>query len=446
VKINWFEVAKLVWSNKWEAVLGIVGLLIPAVMGELPPWAVILCSFLAFVLILDVARAVSKSARLVQEKHLPLLTVVDRDRDKARADVQEVQEAVAGLGFEPRRFQDEFGIEQDDWVLYREEPLDAEPSGWMELCRRFLSNVQRLERLQGRKVFHVFHDGPTALAMGLGASLATRHLLVLHHRQPGVSDSNYIPVMDFTTPGANGITPLLRLRNQPSSPFQYITVHPPHNWTPHVFMSLRLITTELEPDFSALATTQESAFVAVRNQYGGTLTADLDWIQVAQQAAWAVREVCSRPDVQRVHLAFTCTTPLAFGIGMALGIHLPVRVYSWFSDQRIYAPVMDLDKLRPLGQAHLAVLPPDVPDKAAVPAWKHLVQLRRVLVDYFDEGELKTLCFDLGVEYEVLPGQGKANKARDLVIYLQHRGRIPELVKRVQQLRPNISWGNEGVV
>jgi hypothetical protein len=211
-------------------------------------------------------------------------------------------------------------------------------------------------------------------------------------------------------------------------------------------MSLRLINTDPEPDFSALATAHESAFVAVRNQYGGTLTSDMDWIQVAQQAAWAVREICSRPDVQRVHLAFTCTTPLAFGIGMALGIHLPVRVYGWFSDQRIYAPVMDLDKLRPLGQAHLAVLPPDAPDEAAVPAWKHLVQLRRVLVDYFDEGELKILCFDLGVDYEVLPGQGKANKARDLVIYLQHRGRIPELVKRVQQLRPNVSWGNEGVV
>ncbi len=445
MKINWLDIAKLVWSDKWEAVLGIAGLLISAATGSLPAWAAIISVVLALILAVDVVYAVRKTVRLTQEKHVPLLTIVGREREAARANAGEVLDVAAGLGFEPQRFRDEFGLEQDDWSLYQEKALDVAPSAWVDLCRRFLSNVQRLERLKGKKVFHVFHNGPAALAMGLGASLATRHLLILHHRQLGESELAYVPVMDFTTRGPDGLTALLRLRSQPPSPPQTITVHPPERWTAQVFVSLHLSTPTPEPDFSAMAATREAAFVAIRNQYGGVLPLEADWIQVAQEVANAVRAIRHQPGVQRMHLAFTCPVPLAFAIGMALGIQLPVRVYNWFADQKIYAPVIDLDKLRLLSAASLAALPPDVTEEAATPDWAPLTRLRRILVNHFDEGELATLCFDLGLDYEVLPGQGKANKARDLVMYLEHRGRIPELVERVRQSRPNVAWGNGGM-
>ncbi len=67
-------------------------------------------------------------------------------------------------------------------------------------------------------------------------------------------------------------------------------------------------------------------------------------------------------------------------------------------------------------------------------------QLRQILLDYFDEGELITLCFDLGVDYESLPGAGKANKARDLVAYLQRHGRLAQLISLGQQERPHVQW------
>ncbi|MGD2179340.1 MAG: hypothetical protein PVG71_16140, partial [Anaerolineae bacterium] len=70
------------------------------------------------------------------------------------------------------------------------------------------------------------------------------------------------------------------------------------------------------------------------------------------------------------------------------------------------------------------------------------VQLRQILTDHFNEGELHTLCFDLGVDYDDLPGEGKANKARELVSYLERRKRIPELVELVKKRRPRISWGD----
>lgn len=69
-----------------------------------------------------------------------------------------------------------------------------------------------------------------------------------------------------------------------------------------------------------------------------------------------------------------------------------------------------------------------------------LITLRQNLTDAFNEGELRTLCFDLQVDYESLPGQGKADKARELVSYLDRRGLVPELVAKCRELRPSILW------
>lgn len=66
--------------------------------------------------------------------------------------------------------------------------------------------------------------------------------------------------------------------------------------------------------------------------------------------------------------------------------------------------------------------------------------LRRRLLDFvtrhFDDEELKTLCFDLGVEYEDLPARSRSGKARELITYLEKRGRLPELLELLAQERP----------
>jgi hypothetical protein len=74
--------------------------------------------------------------------------------------------------------------------------------------------------------------------------------------------------------------------------------------------------------------------------------------------------------------------------------------------------------------------------------WSCLVKLRQILATRFDEHELRTPCFDLAVDYDDLPGQGRASKARELVSHFQHHDRIPELVEVGKQQRPDISWGN----
>jgi two-component system response regulator AtoC len=71
---------------------------------------------------------------------------------------------------------------------------------------------------------------------------------------------------------------------------------------------------------------------------------------------------------------------------------------------------------------------------------KHRTRLLQVLSDRFDEGDLRTLCFTLEIDYEILPGQGKRDKARELIQYLERRERISDLVEAGKQLRPDIPW------
>jgi len=69
-----------------------------------------------------------------------------------------------------------------------------------------------------------------------------------------------------------------------------------------------------------------------------------------------------------------------------------------------------------------------------------LAHLRQLLTDHFSEEELRTLCFDLRVNYDALPAMGSAGKARELVAYLERCDRIPDLLEIAQRLRPNVDW------
>lgn len=66
-----------------------------------------------------------------------------------------------------------------------------------------------------------------------------------------------------------------------------------------------------------------------------------------------------------------------------------------------------------------------------------LVNLRKVLAECFDEEEVSTLCFDMRIDYEDIPGSGKTAKARGLVAYCERRRIIPQLVSKVLDTRPD---------
>ena len=69
---------------------------------------------------------------------------------------------------------------------------------------------------------------------------------------------------------------------------------------------------------------------------------------------------------------------------------------------------------------------------------KFRILLLNVLTDRFDVEELKNLCFYLNVDYDNLPAEGKNNKARELVQYLENRQRLSELKELIREQRPDI--------
>jgi formylglycine-generating enzyme required for sulfatase activity len=64
-------------------------------------------------------------------------------------------------------------------------------------------------------------------------------------------------------------------------------------------------------------------------------------------------------------------------------------------------------------------------------------QLHAFLVDHFNLEELKTLCFNLGVEFEDLGGEGRSDKARELVKAMQRRTRLAHLVAHLSIAHPD---------
>jgi hypothetical protein len=69
-----------------------------------------------------------------------------------------------------------------------------------------------------------------------------------------------------------------------------------------------------------------------------------------------------------------------------------------------------------------------------------LVELLYLLNAHFSKEEIKTLCFELRIDYSNLEAEGKVNKARELIALMERQGRIIELLTIMKRKRPNVSW------
>jgi len=67
-----------------------------------------------------------------------------------------------------------------------------------------------------------------------------------------------------------------------------------------------------------------------------------------------------------------------------------------------------------------------------------LVAVRKQLCERFDLEELRTLCFDLGVDFDSLRVEGKEAKARELIAHLRRRDQLSQLVRYIRHHRPDI--------
>jgi hypothetical protein len=345
VSTDWRKVGELVWTRKWEAILGIVGIAL-AVGAGVPAYIGIPSIVIALLLIVDLIRETRATMRLVREKHVPLVVVVGKGDDEFQAMIDDVWAVMKPLGFDERQFDNDWDVERDDLVVRRESDLPRMSRPWVELSHRFERKAARLSaKLQGRTVFHLFLNSPASLAMGLGALLGSRYEIVLHHLQRGVSPLPYVPVIDFSQAQNQGLAGMQAVKRRATRPYQFIAVEQPQAMADEIFLSLHLAGHDPKGDVEALAVAKGVPAVHVRNTYGSVLAKDDDWLGVAQEVVTELLELVGS-GLRRVHVCLSCPVVLAFAIGMALGTQSPITVYNWFAATQEYRPVLELEKLR----------------------------------------------------------------------------------------------------
>jgi tetratricopeptide (TPR) repeat protein len=67
-------------------------------------------------------------------------------------------------------------------------------------------------------------------------------------------------------------------------------------------------------------------------------------------------------------------------------------------------------------------------------------KLLKILRERCSEGDLRDICFHLGIDFDSLPAEGKGGKARELVQKLKQHNRLPDLIIEGKELRPDIDW------
>ena len=67
-------------------------------------------------------------------------------------------------------------------------------------------------------------------------------------------------------------------------------------------------------------------------------------------------------------------------------------------------------------------------------------QLANKIIDAFNISELKQLCFELGIDYQRLEGNEKGAKVVALILYVERRGRVDDLLQACRRLRPGHAW------
>jgi hypothetical protein len=71
---------------------------------------------------------------------------------------------------------------------------------------------------------------------------------------------------------------------------------------------------------------------------------------------------------------------------------------------------------------------------------QYLAALHKEIDDFFSFDEIKTLCFDLGVDHENIPGEIRSAFIRNLIVSLARQKRLQVLLDRVREERPSVAW------
>jgi len=128
------------------------------------------------------------------------------------------------------------------------------------------------------------------------------------------------------------------------------------------------------------------------------------------------------------------------------GDSVPLRVQTEYFDQAgqlhafeqtIYLPVASSQDTRGAAEFH------HISATRAITPSPEAARLHDILTTHFDLEELRTLCFQLGVNYDFLAGEELRGKARELLLHLQRQDALSELTAWLQRERPDIDLDAE---
>ena len=341
-----YECIRLIISKKRDTLLGIISIGIG--LFSVPSRPIIITLILFLLLLLWSLYVDGRSIyNIFKEKHLPFLVLAGRKDEEYESMMSEVLQTMKKYKFDKQSFEDDFNVDQDNYILRRHENLSENPIEWDKMVHTFENKIIKLSaKLKGRKIFHIFLNCPAPLAMGMGAVLGTKYEVVLHHHQTGCGEDTYFPVIDFYSMSKTNQEGVHILKSRVSSPDYFIKVEEPEILPPSTMISTHLAGHDPKGDVEKIAVERSLKAVHIRSTTQGTIPIDADWLRASREIATYLLNLSAKKEIKTIELYLSIPIVIAFTIGMALGIQSPVILNNWFSETKKYYPVIELNKLR----------------------------------------------------------------------------------------------------
>jgi hypothetical protein len=112
-------------------------------------------------------------------------------------------------------------------------------------------------------------------------------------------------------------------------------------------------------------------------------------------------------------------------------LNLPTSV--WIKEMREQHPQRALEENQE---------PPPVKEPILRLPDESLSELRQTINRLFNEQDLRTLCFDVGVDYDDIGGETKESKVRELILHQYRRGLLRNLIMKCAEHREDVRWRN----
>ncbi len=348
---HWIEVARYVWEREFDRAIILLGLLTSLLITPLSISFLVISTCMVMLLANKLYRTTRQADRLLREKHVPIAVLVGKGEDVADAMWQDIQRVMSLWNFDAEWYRRDFDVEREDLFLHHEEPLPTEREPWLRLTKDFRRKIERLGgRLPGRRVLHVFVNGPASLAAGFGASIGTMHEIVAHQWFPGTVDAPYHPVVDFYALSQTNPKGMHFLEDAVTGEFRYVIGEGEPSNAKELYVSVYAARDDPRADVNRLAEDATTAghpagvFHVVQQVHRSLETTD-DWILCTREILTLLYQQISKNQPKRVHLFLSAPVILAFALGMGIEHFMPVTVYNWWGKEQKYYPVLPLDQL-----------------------------------------------------------------------------------------------------